>query len=154
MVRTIEHEVEYPHPPEKVWRALTEPAQIAKWFPEAWGQTKTDFQPIVGTSFRMDAEKKKGWRGFVVGKVIEAVPHKRLVYTWVGSPQEEAEPTHVEWTLEPTANGTRLRFVYKLSPRFTGVMGWLAEKGAGASWRKMMNDALPSLLGRAPPTVQ
>lgn len=150
MARVIEHEVDYPHPPEKVWRAITEPAQIAQWFPQAWGKTITDFQPVVGATFQMDAEKKRGWRGHVTGKVLEVVPHQRLVYTWAGSPEEDAEPTRVEWTLEPTATGTRLRFVYHLSSKFTGIMGWMAEKGAGASWRKMMDASLPALLDAAP----
>lgn len=154
MARTIQHEVEYPHPPEKVWRALTEPAQIARWFPSAWGATTTDFKPVVGADFRMDAEKKRGWRGHVTGTVLEVEPNRRLVYTWAGSPQEDAEPTRVEWTLEPTSTGTRLRFVYHLSPGFTGFMGWMAEKGAGASWRKMMDQALPQLLGGAATAVR
>lgn len=153
MPRTIEHEVEYAHPPQKVWRALTEPEQIARWFPTAWGATSTDFRPVVGAQFRMDAEKKRGWRGFVVGQVLEVVPEKRLVYTWIGSPQEERSPTRVEWTLEPTARGTRVRFVYHLSPEFSGMMGWLAEKGAGSSWRKMMDAALPEILA-APAMVR
>lgn len=154
MPRTIQHEVEYPHPPEKVWRALTEPAQIEKWFPSQWGKTTTDFRPVVGAEFRMEAEKKRGWRGHVTGKVLEVVPHERLVYTWVGSPQEDKAPTRVVWTLEPTATGTRLRFVYEMSPHFTGLMGWMAEKGAGASWRRMMSDSLPALLGAAPAMVR
>ena len=152
--RIIEHEVEYAHPPEKVWGALTEPAQIGKWFPSAWGATTTDFRAVVGAAFRMDAEKKRGWRGYVVGKVLEVEPQRRLVYTWAGSPQEDAEPTRIVWTLEPTATGTRLRFEYHLSPRFTGVMGWLAFKGAGASWRKMMEDALPAALAEPQVAVQ
>ena len=154
MARIIEHEVEYPHPPEKVWRALTEPAQIARWFPAAWGRTTTDFQPVVGATFRMDAEKKRGWRGSVTGKVLEVVPQRRLVYTWAGSPQEDIEPTRVEWTLESTPNGTRLRFIYTLSPQFTGLTGWMAEKGAGASWRKMMNASIPDILGATTAAVQ
>lgn len=154
MGRVIEHEVEYPHPPGKVWRALTEPAQINNWFPSSWGETTTDFKPVVGATFRMDASKKRGWRGYVTGKVLDVVPERRLVYTWVGSPQEEVEPTRVEWTLEPTPTGTRLRFVYTLSPQFTGVMGWMAFKGAGASWRSMMDKALRVALADAPAAVQ
>lgn len=154
MGRVIEHEVEYAHPPEKVWRALTEPAQIARWFPDLWGAIASDFQPVIGATFRMEAEKKRGWRGYAIGKVIEAVPRERLVYTWAGSPEEDAEPTRVEWTLEPTPKGTRVRFVYKMSPRIGGVLGKLAEWGAGATWRKMMDKALPAILAGAPSAVQ
>lgn len=153
MARTFEHEVEYAHPPEKVWRALTEPAQIAQWFPAAWGRTTTDFQPVVGASFRMDAEKKMGWRGYVVGTVLEVDRPRRLVHTWIGSPQEEASPTRVEWTLEPTAKGTRVRLTYIMTG-FSGPMGLLAYYGARASWRGMMNKSLEALLGEAHPVVR
>jgi uncharacterized protein YndB with AHSA1/START domain len=153
MARVVEHEVEYPHAPEKVWRAITDPAQIAQWFPGAWGETSTDFQPVVGARFRMDAEKKRGWRGYVEGTVLEVDPPRRLVYTWSGTPQEDAEPTRVEWTLDPTPKGTRLRLVYTQTG-FSGVMGFLAYHGARASWRKMMDESLPALFADAPPAVR
>jgi len=145
MARVVEHEMEYPHPAEKVWRALTEAEHIAQWFPSQWGQTTVDFKAEVGAVFRLEAEKKRGWRGHVTGEILEVDAPRRLVFTWIGSPQEDASPTRVEWTLEPTATGTRVRFVYTMTG-FSGMMGWMAEKGAGASWRKMMNESLPALL--------
>ena len=40
--RSVIVEKEFPHPPEKVWRALTESSLIEQWL------MKNDFQPVVG----------------------------------------------------------------------------------------------------------
>ena len=44
--RSLIVEREMPHPPEKVWRALTQGALIEEWL------MKNDFQPVVGHSSR------------------------------------------------------------------------------------------------------
>ena len=43
--RSLIVEKEFPHPPEKVWRALTESSLIEQWL------MKNDFQPVAGHSF-------------------------------------------------------------------------------------------------------
>src|SRR5438067_1116816 len=112
VTRSLEHEAEYPHPVETVWRALTEPELMGLWimnFDQDPGEMTTGFRPVAGTSYRMDARKGRGWRGYVVGNVLEVVPQQRLVYTWAHSPFQDANPARVEFTLQPTSMGTRLR---------------------------------------------
>ena len=46
-----------PHPPEKVWRALTQPALIAQWL------MQNDFKPEVGHRFTFRAKPQPGWTG-------------------------------------------------------------------------------------------
>lgn len=153
MTRRLEHKTEYAHPVEKVWRALTEPELMGQWimnFPgKGWEKDgmKTDFRPVVEAKYRMDT-KPRGWRGYVVGNVLEVVPNQRLVYTWAHSPYQDANPVRVEFTLEPTSKGTRVRMV---QTGFTGVKGWFVLKGAQMGWGKMLNSGLPSVLdGTAP----
>jgi uncharacterized protein YndB with AHSA1/START domain len=43
--RTVVVERKLAHPPEKVWRALTQGALIEEWL------LKNDFQPVVGHHF-------------------------------------------------------------------------------------------------------
>src|SRR5581483_4349292 len=50
-------EREIPHPPEKIWRALTQPHLIEEWL------MKTDFKPTVGQSFNFRAEPQPHWNG-------------------------------------------------------------------------------------------
>ncbi len=47
--RSLIVEREMPHPPEKIWRALTHGPLIEKWL------MKNDFQPVVGHRFTFRA---------------------------------------------------------------------------------------------------
>jgi uncharacterized protein YndB with AHSA1/START domain len=146
VTRTLEHEVEVPHPVNQVWRALTEPELMGLWimnFDQDPGEMKTDFRPLAGTAYRMDAKKGRGWRGYVVGKVLEVVPNQRLVYTWAHSPYQDANPARIEFTLAPTAKGTRVRMV---QTGFPGVKGWFVLKGAQMGWKRMLNSGLSAVL--------
>jgi uncharacterized protein YndB with AHSA1/START domain len=87
-------EREVPFPPEKVWRALTQPELIEKWL------MKNDFKPVVGHAFTLRAD----W-GAVDCKVLAVEPKKTLSYTWAAYGLESI----VTWTLAPTSAGTRLR---------------------------------------------
>jgi len=128
---------DYPHPPAKVWRALTDPALIA-----LWGMRPECFSPVVGTRFKFVAKPQPGWRGFVECEVLEAREPSVLRYSWVGN--ENQEPMHVTFTLEPHAGGTRLTFEHT---GFKGAGGFLLAKlMMGPGWRKMLGTRIPAVL--------
>jgi len=87
-------EREIPYPPEKIWRALTQPHLIEAWL------MKNDFAPAVDHRFNFRAD----W-GTVDCQVLEIEPNKTLSYTWAAYGLESI----VTWTLTPTRTGTRLR---------------------------------------------
>jgi uncharacterized protein YndB with AHSA1/START domain len=87
-------ERDMPHPPEKVWRALTQPHLIDEWL------MKTDFKPAVDHRFTLRAD----W-GTVDCQVMAIEPNKSLSYRWDALGIE----TVVTWTLTPTSSGTHLR---------------------------------------------
>jgi uncharacterized protein YndB with AHSA1/START domain len=87
-------ERELSHPPEKVWRALTQPHLIEEWL------MKNDFAPVVGHRFDLRAD----W-GTVGCQVLAIEPNRTLSYTWGAYGVE----TVVTWTLTPTRTGTHLR---------------------------------------------
>jgi uncharacterized protein YndB with AHSA1/START domain len=87
-------EREIAHPPEKIWRALTQPHLIAEWL------MKNDFQPVVGHRFDFRAD----W-GSVDCQVMTVEADKTLSYTWEAHGLESV----VTWTLTPSGTGTRLR---------------------------------------------
>ena len=103
--RSLVVEREMPHPPEKVWRALTQGPLIDEWL------MKSDFQPVVGHKFTFRAEPMPHWNGVTDCEVLEVEPHARLSYTWNASGAEAANglKTVVTWTLTPTQGGTQLR---------------------------------------------
>ena len=57
--RTLVIEREMPHPPEKIWRALTEGQLIEQWL------MKNDFQPVVGHRFQFRSTPVPNWNGII-----------------------------------------------------------------------------------------
>jgi uncharacterized protein YndB with AHSA1/START domain len=92
--RSVVVEREIPYPPEKIWRALTQPHLIEEWL------MKNDFSPVVEHRFDLRAD----W-GAVDCKVVAVEPIKMLSYTWEAYGLESV----VTWTLTPTRTGTHLR---------------------------------------------
>lgn len=84
----------FAHPPEKVWRALTQPELLADWL------MQSDFRLEVGHVFSFSAE----W-GAIDCRIEEIEPLKTLSYTW--SAFDVA--TVVTFTVQPTTGGTLLR---------------------------------------------
>jgi uncharacterized protein YndB with AHSA1/START domain len=104
VIRSIVVEREMPHPPEKVWRALTTSALIADWL------MANDFAPEIGRRFQFRATPVPGWSGITHCEVTELDPPRRLAYAWGdGSESESGLKTLVTWTLTSTAGGTHVR---------------------------------------------
>ena len=99
--RTVVVEREMPHPPEKLWRALTQPHLIEEWL------MKNDFSPVVGHRFNLRGE----WGGVLDCEVLAIEPPKTLSYTWNFSHDDTAFnlTSVVTFTLTPTPSGTHLR---------------------------------------------
>jgi uncharacterized protein YndB with AHSA1/START domain len=97
--RSVVIEKELPHPPEKIWRALTEGPLIKEWLME------NDFQPAVGHAFTLRMEPVQGWNGIIDCQVLTLEPYKTLSYTW----GTLGLGTVVTFTLTPTDTGTHLR---------------------------------------------
>jgi uncharacterized protein YndB with AHSA1/START domain len=103
--RSVVVERELPHPPEKVWRALTQSALIAEWL------MKNDFQPVLGHRFNFRSEPNPHWNGVTDCEVLLLEPNRRLAYTWNASGDEAAGglKTVVTWTLTRTRGGVLVR---------------------------------------------
>ncbi|HEY3623355.1 MAG TPA: SRPBCC domain-containing protein [Roseiarcus sp.] len=97
--RSVVIEREIPHPPEKIWRALTQPHLIEEWL------MKNDFKPVVSHRFNLRRNPKPDLNIAIDCQVLQVEPHKTLSYTWVAYGLESV----VTWTLTPTSTGTRLR---------------------------------------------
>jgi uncharacterized protein YndB with AHSA1/START domain len=122
-------ERELPYPPEKIWRALTQPQLLQEWL------MNNDFQPSVDHRFRFTAD----W-GAVECRVLTVEPPKQLAYTWAAMGLESV----VTWTLTPHGSGTRLRME---QAGFRGEHSQ-AYQGAKHGWARFMG-ALERVLARA-----
>jgi uncharacterized protein YndB with AHSA1/START domain len=93
-LRTVTVEREFAHPPEKIWRALTQPLLIEAWV------MKYNFVPAMNQRFTLTGD----W-GSVDCQVLEIEAQRSLSYTWAAMGLDSV----VTWTLTPTGAGTRLR---------------------------------------------
>jgi uncharacterized protein YndB with AHSA1/START domain len=128
-------EREIPYPPEKLWRALTQPHLIEEWL------MKNDFQAVVGHQFQLRGE----WGGVLDCKVLTLEPNKTLSYTWDFKHDDAAYDMKsvVTFTLTPTGKGTHLRMEQ---------MGFRPDQkqaygGAKAGWKQFFEN-LEKLLAR------
>lgn len=117
--RSVVIERELQHPPEKVWRALTQAPLMAEWL------MQNDFQPVVNHRFTLRAD----W-GSVDCRVLTVEPNQRLAYTWAAHGLEST----VTWTLTPSGTGTHLRMEHA---------GFRADQeqayqGAKAGWQPFL----------------
>ena len=135
MSGSVRFVVTYPHPPERVWAALTEREALEAWL------MPNDFEPIVGHQFNFRTSPAPGFDGVVHCEVLQVEPLRRLSYSWRGGPLD----TTVTFTLEPVPDGTRLTFE---QVGFAGVtartVGWMLGQG----WRRMSRESLPQVLDR------
>ena len=97
--RTLVIERVFPHPPEKLWRALTENPLIAQWL------LKNDFEPVVGRKFQFRSEPMPNWDGVIDSEVLIVDHLKRLSYSWSSLGLDSV----VVWTLTPVEGGTHVR---------------------------------------------
>jgi uncharacterized protein YndB with AHSA1/START domain len=124
--RTLVIEKEMPHPPEKIWRALTQASLIDQWL------MSNDFLPVVGHKFTLRTTPVPNWNGIIDGEVLVVEPTSRLSYSWGSMGMKSA----VAWTLTPTKGGTHLRMEQS---------GFRSEedanyKGASYGWQKFIGS--------------
>lgn len=124
---TVEREL--PHPPEKVWRALTQPHLIQEWL------MKGDFRPVEGHQFTLSA----AW-GAVNGEVRVVEENRTLSYSWDTKDLRSV----VTWTLVPTETGTLLRM--EQTGFRTDQRSYF--QGARAGWPRFLNT-LESVLAQS-----
>lgn len=115
--------------PETAWRTITEPDRIVLWFTAA--------SPLgePGAAYRLDF----GDGSVVAGVVTSREPGVRFSHTWGWEADEPGDTTHVEWRVEPLAEGgTRITLVHD---RWTEAGGNTAARDDHAAyWSGYLDD--------------
>jgi uncharacterized protein YndB with AHSA1/START domain len=133
--RTVVVEREFAHPPEKLWRAFTQPHLIEEWL------MKNDFSPVVGHRFKLRGE----WGGVLDCEVLVIEPNKILSYTWDFAHNDAAFnlKSIVTFTLTRTTAGTHVRMEQSgFQPTQKQALG-----GAKHGWQQFFAN-LEQLLAR------
>jgi uncharacterized protein YndB with AHSA1/START domain len=131
--RSVVVEREVAFPPEKIWRALTQPHLIEEWL------MKNDFKPVAGHRFNLRKDPQPDVSIVVDCQVTAVEPNRTLSYTWEAYGLESV----VTWTLTPTPTGTRLRMEQSgFRPDQEQ-----AYRGARSGWHKYL-ESLQQVLAR------
>jgi uncharacterized protein YndB with AHSA1/START domain len=130
MKDTVQLEATYPHPPERVWKALTESDKLSRWL------MPNDFRPLIGYRFRLETPAG----AIVKGKVIEVEDQALIAFTW--NDEDDGESV-VVWRLEPVDGGTRVSVEHRPveTPEVTRI-----PIDAYFNWRYALRHRLPGLL--------
>ena len=103
---------EYPHPAERLWAAVSEPAELVHWFPSA-----VELEPWVGGAVRFSGDP---YMANTTGRVLVWEPPRRLAFQWADD--------ELHFTVEPLdGGGSRLTLVNVLADRTTAARnagGW------------------------------
>ncbi|WP_310485283.1 SRPBCC domain-containing protein [Chamaesiphon sp. VAR_48_metabat_403] len=105
MSQEMELETFYPHPPERVWQALTDRRALSVWMMD------NDFEACLGHQFQFQSCPLPGLKVTIYCQVLEVEAPKRLVYSWKERPWGPA--SRVSWTLVPAAGGTQVRLRHR-----------------------------------------
>ena len=153
MKADIDVTMTYPYPADRVWAALTSSEALAAWF------MPNDFRPAVGHRFTFRARpfrarpfrarpfrarpfRALGFDGVVRCEVLELHPPTRMVWSWAGGNID----TTVTFTLEQTAEGTRLRM---RQVGFDGLGAQLTRRILSGGYLRILGQRLPAYLGQA-----
>jgi uncharacterized protein YndB with AHSA1/START domain len=131
--RDLTLEIVYPNRPEEVWRALTNPDDLADWLME------NDFAARIGHKFHFRSESRFGFERIIYCEVVEVDEPRVLSYSWGSA------GSVVTFRLEPVAGGTRLRLEHKGSSGVRGLaLAWVLSHG----WAHKIDRRLPAVLAR------
>lgn len=126
MKRDIRLQRVYPHPPQLVWRAITDANLMKQWM-----QMDNNFKPEVGHRFEL-RDISGNWDGTLYCEVIHIDPPQQLVYSFKGGAMKHE--TIVTITLIPQGDGTQLKLEHT---GFTGLIDIAISGIIGLGWRRM-----------------
>ncbi|CAE7262685.1 mscS [Symbiodinium necroappetens] len=141
--RYLDEEHFYPHSPERVWVAITDPRAIAEWL------MPNNFRAEVGAKFRFQVDTMplmKKLTGVTECEVLECEPPRKLVYSWqivwADESREPHGPMVISWELIPENGGTRLVFEHRGIENIPWIYRFMMSSG----WGRMVKRLIPKIV--------
>jgi uncharacterized protein YndB with AHSA1/START domain len=125
---TVRVERRFPHPIDKVWRAVTMPEHLAQWFPS---QVELDLQP--GGAMRFGAFNRTAG---TTGAVVAVEPPRRLTFMWGAD--------RLTFELTPDADGTTFSLTHSFDDRYGAA-------SFATGWELCLTGLRNVLAGEPPP---
>jgi uncharacterized protein YndB with AHSA1/START domain len=103
-----------PFPRSVVYRALTEPGELAAWWgPRGFSAPSVEFEPLVGGSYRIAMQPPEGDLFYLSGEFRRVDPPCGLEYTFRWTPPDpDDRETVVALSLDDREDGTHLLLVH------------------------------------------
>lgn len=161
MKRSIKIKTVLPHPPELVWKALTDPRVLGMWFMES------DIKPSEGAEFEFRMAPQKGWDGITHCRIVNIEPLKHISYTYSGEATGEKAlacagihsdsadkagksfftklDTLLAFDLSPTCGGTILTM---RQSGYSGLLQVIVRYIMQMGWKKQLKKRLPAALDK------
>jgi uncharacterized protein YndB with AHSA1/START domain len=118
-------------PPARVWKALTDVEEMRRWYFDL-----TEFKPELGFEFEFTVEHE-GMRYHHLCKITEAIPQKKLAYTWRYQGYEG--DSLVTFELLAEGEQTRLKLTHEGLETFPKLPSF-ARKNFEAGWTSITSD--------------
>lgn len=106
-------------PPDRVYAAWADPAQLKQWFgPENVRTRNLEADARVGGKYRWDLTNADGEEMTVYGEYRELVPNKKIVFTWRWDDDDAWKNTNSMVTVElaDRDGGTELVLIHEQLP--------------------------------------
>lgn len=122
------------HPPETVWKAITDPDEIETWF------VRTELEPRKGGRY-VEHHDHVGLS--MEGEVTRFEPPHAFEHTWWAEPDQGITEASMLWELTPEGQGTRLVMHFRFQELENQI-------GSLAGWHVCL-DVLEAVLDGEPP---
>jgi uncharacterized protein YndB with AHSA1/START domain len=140
MEKPFEIERTFPVSAARLWRAITDPAEMKNWYFDLPG-----FKPEVGYEFNFLGGPPDGPQYKHLCRVTRAEPHKVLAYSWRYEGYEGN--SEVVWELFPEGESTRLKLTHSGLETFPESNPDLAAKNFAEGWTEIIGKSLAVYLG-------
>ena len=125
-------------PVERVWSAITVNEEMKKWYFDL-----EEFIPAIGFTFSFYGGNDQT-KYLHLCKVIEAVPNKKLVYSWRYDGFEG--DSFVSWILTDEAGQTRLTLLHEGLETFPADQPDFEKHNFEEGWKYIIGSSLPKYL--------
>jgi uncharacterized protein YndB with AHSA1/START domain len=129
----------YSAPVERVWKAITDKDEMKRWYFDI-----KDFRPEAGFEFQFYGQGHKGEQYLHLCRVTEAVPGKKLSYSW--SYEGYQGMSHLTFELFPEGNKTRLKLTHAGLETFPPDNPDFAKESFTEGWAELTGKHLKEYL--------